>query len=312
MLDRPPRLGLAITTYNRRDTLLRALAEYRRLTSVPFDLVVCDDGSSDGTIDAVRELGVTVLGGVNRGIAWNKNRGLWHLANTCRCDVILLVDDDVAPVLHGWEQEWIAAVARVGHVNFIPPHYYDDSLVGPRHMRASSLGVSSVVGGMVLAQSAQALAHVGYMDPRFGRYGHEHTDFSNRFLRAGFGGFCLREDGRSRWMYHVISGGLELVPSKSNGDADDIAKNGTLLGQLAGDPIYRSAWRSDAEMLTFQAEVCAPYLAGLTPVVPQSRAFSPSDYLRQNDDVLRAGEPALAHYLRCGHTEGRLGGFVAI
>jgi len=305
-----PRLGLAVTTFNRRDILLRSIAAWRQLTSIPLELVVCDDGSTDGTIEAVRALGIEVLGGVNRGIAWNKNRGLWYLANARRCDVIILSDDDVKPVLYGWEQEWIAAVARVGHVNFLPSNYFG-ALVLPDYPRAANLGVSYMVGGMILGQSAEALSFVGYMDPRFGRYGHEHSDFSGRFLRAGFGGFgVVQENGAVRPAFYVIGGGVELVPCKSTGSAEDLDKNSKLLGAFREDPIYRTPWRDDAEMRAFQAEVGASYLARLSPPVPFGSVFSPQDYLARNKDIANAGEPGLTHYLRFGHAERRKGGVV--
>ena len=296
-------LGIAITTYNRRDTLLSTLAELRRLTSVPFELVVCDDGSSDGTIEAVRGLGVDVVGGNNRGIAWNKNRGLFYLSQSRRCETILLLDDDVRPVMHGWEQEWIAACARFGHVNYIPPHYRRDLLAG--NMTASKPGIGPVVGGMAIGQSAAALSCVGYMDVRFGRYGHEHSDFTGRFLRAGFGGFVYRTAGVAQTLYYLIDGGIELLAGPGSGTNEDLERNARLLGQLAADPLYRAPWRDDAEMRHFMADMPSCFQGAERGILPAFESFSAETYLARYQDVRDANIDPLEHFVRIGHSEGR-------
>lgn len=295
--------GVAITTYNRRDTLLCSLEAIRTLTSAPFELVVCDDGSSDGTIEAVRALGVEVIGGVNRGIAWNKNRGLFYLGQFKRCETIILLDDDAHPVLHGWEQEWIAACRRYGHVNYIPPHYRGSLLTGA--MTASRPGLGPTVGGMAIGQSAAALACVGYMDVRFGRYGHEHSDFTGRFLRAGFGGFTYRSVAGARTLYYLIEGGLHLVPTSSTGTLEDLDRNARLLGELSADPLYRAPWRDDAEMRQFMADMPPCFQGAQHGVLPPFASFSADGYLDRYQDVRDAAVDPLEHFIRIGRAEGR-------
>ena len=63
------RIGIAITTLNRREMVCAQIAEIRRLTGCAFDLVICDDGSSDGTPEAVRAMDEVILPGVNHGTA---------------------------------------------------------------------------------------------------------------------------------------------------------------------------------------------------------------------------------------------------
>ena len=181
-----PRLGIGITTYNRRNKLRDLLGRLERFTSVEFDLVVADDGSSDGTADILADARFPSVIGRNRGIAWNKNRCVYHLMNRTAADIVLLLDDDVQPRMFGWEQEWIAAASSFGHINFAPPHIRHHVLSGA--CRADEPGATHIVGGQCLGFTRAALLHVGYFDPRFGQYGHEHADVSLRCLRAGFGG----------------------------------------------------------------------------------------------------------------------------
>lgn len=297
------RLGIAVTTYNRRKMLLAGLDAIKKLTSIPFDLVVCDDGSIDGTTEAVEARGITVLGGKNKGIAWNKNRGLFYLSQQCRCDIIILLDDDAHPVLGGWEQEWIRACERFGHVNYIPPHYRKDMLAGK--LTSTYPGIGATVGGMAIGQSASALSCVGYMDVRFGRYGHEHSDFTGRFRRAGFGGFTFRGSGNDMSFFYLIDGGIELISSESTGSAADLTQNAILLGQLANDPIYRSPWRNDAEMHDFLSEMPVAFRGAQDGILPPRVMFSAASYLAQHDDVREAELDPLEHFVRIGSAEGR-------
>ena len=111
------RVGIGVITYNRKDVLAETLARVRAHTSSPHELVVADDGSWDGTVELVRSLGIRLVTGRNMGIAWNKNRALFLLTMLLHCDVVILLEDDSRPVKDGWEQDWIAASLRWGHIN---------------------------------------------------------------------------------------------------------------------------------------------------------------------------------------------------
>lgn len=257
----PPCLGIAITTFNRRDMVCDLVSAIASLTTSPYKIVVCDDGSEDGTAQALAKMGVRVISGANRGVAWNKNRGLYHLMHLVPCEVILLLDDDIAPTLPGWEHEWIAAARRFGHVNYALPAFSSSLLSGA--LTAADPGVSTTIPGCALAFSRIVLAQIGYFDLRFGRYGHEHSDMSHRAVRAGFGGVEITEPAPARTGFFVIGGGLALLPSLTSGTAGDLARNGALLAKLGAAPIHRHAWESDIQMAEFLGELqtANPHLA---------------------------------------------------
>jgi glycosyltransferase involved in cell wall biosynthesis len=52
-----PRISIITPTYNRRDALLRAIASVRGQTEGSFEHIIADDGSTDGTEQAVAALG---------------------------------------------------------------------------------------------------------------------------------------------------------------------------------------------------------------------------------------------------------------
>ena len=133
------RPGIAITTYNRRDLLLRQIELIRRFSIRAPELVVCDDGSTDGTIEAVAALGIPLVRGRNKGVAWNKNRGIFWLTHHGSADAFILMDDDVLPTTHGWETEWAEAAMALGHVNYTHPDFRPHILSGSA--RAADPGV---------------------------------------------------------------------------------------------------------------------------------------------------------------------------
>ena len=266
------RLGIAITTFNRRELVVDLAAKIRALTAGPHELVVCDDGSTDGTAQALRAMGVRVIGGTNRGIAWNKNRGIYYLLHVAQCDVVILLDDDIVPVTPGWEVEWIEAAWRYGHVNHAHPAYKNSLVAGA--LTAADPGLASTIPGWALAFSRFILADIGYMDVRFGRYGHEHSDLSFRALRTGHGGITVQEAAGQKALFYVIGGGLQGVPSVTSGTAAELEANGRLLVELGAEPVYRHAWRDDAQMHAFLAEIAAAAPDELAPIIRSANEFA--------------------------------------
>lgn len=246
-----PRLGIAITTFNRRDLVTGLCAAIRLFTKAPYDLVICDDGSSDGTVEVLKSLGETVIGGRNGGIARNKNRGIWYLLNQTHADVILLLDDDVVPGGWEWERDWIDASIAFGHVNYPLPHRRENGVI----YTAAAPALVELIRGCALAFSRGALTSIGFMDPRFGRYGHEHSDLSFRAVHAGFGGHVRTINGQEHTLFYVVDGGLTVRAAESSGTSEERAANLKLLGALRKEQIYRHAWRDDTERAEFLSEI---------------------------------------------------------
>ncbi len=267
------RVGIAITTYNRRDQLCRQIERIRRFTTGAYELVICDDGSTDGTPQALRGLGEAVIAGVNSGIAWNKNRGIFYLMALMGCDVAILLDDDMLPEETAWQARWVEGALRWGHVNFIAPGLVPG--VDAAACTAAAPGAVARLLGSCIAFSRYPWSLVGYMDTRFGRYGHEHTEFSNRFLRNGFGG-VIREGAREpAHYYYVISGAISLVAGTSSGTTADIEANAAIWRQIIAERAhtYRAPWRNDTERLEFSAEMRLAIRERGLPVPCQSEDF---------------------------------------
>ena len=207
------------------------------------------------------------------------------------------------PRLYGWDADIAQAARSYGHINCLPASMAHYALAGG--MTADDPGISELIGGMCVGISRVAFASVGFMDPRFGRYGHEHTDYSRRFLRAGYGGFIKATPTGDAHYYYVIDGGIELAASPSTGSEEDTQANAEVFAQIVNDPIYRLPWRNEDERAVFLTE----FTALNSPVVPEianlAKAFDEELYLAANPDVQEAGMKALHHYINFGRAENR-------
>ncbi|QDU84203.1 Chondroitin synthase [Planctomycetes bacterium Pla163] len=94
-----PRLSVSICTYDRREVLVECLEAFCRQELRPgtFEIVLVDDGSSDGTDELLRGLEfpvpVTHLRRENGGLSAARNTGL----EVARGEYVLFVNDDTIP-----------------------------------------------------------------------------------------------------------------------------------------------------------------------------------------------------------------------
>ena len=94
------RLSVVIPTFNRRDRLGRVLAALERQTTPAseFEVVVVDDGSTDGTSEWLAQRStpfeLRTLSQNNAGPARARNAGV----EVAKGEIVLFIDDDVEPV----------------------------------------------------------------------------------------------------------------------------------------------------------------------------------------------------------------------
>lgn len=246
-------VGIGIITYNRRAIVSDTVDRVRAFTHQPgAALVVADDGSTDGTVEMLREKQVPVITGVNMGIAWNKNRALFLLAQILGCETVILLEDDTQPTQAGWETVWITATRRWGHVNYAGPWMQEHFISG------TGTDTDPVLSGMLTAQCAgysrEALTFGGYFDSRFRGFGHEHVEHTHRLVRVGYGGTDERINGEERVRYYMIKSNMNIASSRSYFDVDQEQRNLRLAQTIMGDQGYRSPWREDHEMRQFRSE----------------------------------------------------------
>lgn len=235
------KIGIGIPTYNRAETLPQVIESIKQNTSLPFSLFVANDGSYDTTRSILREIPHISYGNFrNRGIAWNKNRILFYLKEIEKCDVIIIMEDDMFPTSFSWEIDWVLSALRFGHINLAHPHQHaDEGGIGVWHNPV----VSYTLSGQCSAFSCEALSYVGFMDPRFGRYGHEHVEHSLRFIRMGYGG-RLRENSTESAFY-LLRTTLLPIETPSHADPEEVRKATITFEEVKNDVAYRAPWLAD-------------------------------------------------------------------
>jgi GT2 family glycosyltransferase len=90
----PLRLSVVVVTANRREELLISLRSLEE-QGAPFELVVVDNGSSDGSVASVRQEwpdSVIVALSENAGVAGGRNRGIEAASG----DLLVFLDDDAS------------------------------------------------------------------------------------------------------------------------------------------------------------------------------------------------------------------------
>jgi hypothetical protein len=276
-----PRLGIGIITFNRKDLLAQTVEKIRRKTRhEPVDWVVADDGSTDGTLEMLRREGIPVVTGVNMGIAWNKNRALFLLAQWLACDAVVLLEDDTQPDRNGWEGEWVEAARRWGHVNYAGAWLREHFRAGAG--TAADPAMSPVVTAQCSAYSRECLAFAGYFDPRFRGCGHEHVEHSRRLVRVGYGGTDEIVNGQEQVLFRLIRGHLTPQAAKSFGTPEEIESNLRIATEAMKDRNYRAPWSNEVEMRQFRSELLSAVasrpqgfaLRGPAAPAPPQRSFS--------------------------------------
>lgn len=252
----PTKLGIGVTTFNRCRKLEVCLSRLQELTSHPCELVVADDGSSDGTPAACTRRQVVTVTGPNMGIAWNKNRALFFLHRILECDVVILIEDDCYPNQRGWEADWIEAARKWGHVNFGGEWFREKFLSGAGTIHSPF--VSPSLSGQCSAFSNRALSVCGFLDSRFKNYGYEHAEHSSRLVRAGFGGeMRMGERGEREPHYYLLAADLSVFSDESYRNEESLAKNWMTWERMYGDPVYRHPWRTKDEFRQFRQEIAS-------------------------------------------------------
>jgi len=90
---RDPSVSVIIPTFNRREFVLEAVRSVLEQTFEPLELIVVDDGSTDGTADALRGLGdrrLRVIEQKNRGVSAARNAGV----AVSRAPLVAFLDSD--------------------------------------------------------------------------------------------------------------------------------------------------------------------------------------------------------------------------
>jgi GT2 family glycosyltransferase len=185
-----PRVSVVVCTYNGGRTIAETLAALARLDYPDYEVIVVDDGSTDGGAGCALDHGFQLVRSENAGLSNARNLGLAHADG----ELVAYVDDDAYP-----EPDWLThlalAFARSDHVAIggpnIPPD--GDGAVaecvahapgGPAHVLLSDVEAEHIPG-CNMAFRRSALVAVGGFDPEF-RIAGDDVDLCWRLQERGW------------------------------------------------------------------------------------------------------------------------------
>jgi GT2 family glycosyltransferase len=189
--------------FNRLELTKQALDSIRAVTRQPYELIIVDNGSTDGTsayLDRCAREGVRVMRNEkNRCVAAAWNQGLAAAEGDC----LAVISNDVV-VADGWLERMIrlaytlpgaglvgCRASRCGGPQLLPPDYHDVRNFpdfASRHAAAADSSwfeLPRVVGVLMLLRR-DVYERVGSFDERFTPATFEDDDYSLRCLEAGY------------------------------------------------------------------------------------------------------------------------------
>jgi GT2 family glycosyltransferase len=190
-----PKISVVVCTYNGARTLRQCLSALAALDYPDYEVIVINDGSTDGTADIARDYPVRLINQPNKGLSAARNTGLAASDG----EIVAYIDDDAFPHRY-WLRYLAAAFARSSHVGIggpnLPPA--GDGFItecvaaspgNPLHVLLSD-ELAEHIPGCNMAYRKEALVAIGGFDPRFHAAGDD-VDICWRLQDRGWTiGFC--------------------------------------------------------------------------------------------------------------------------
>lgn len=245
--------GIGIITRDRLCDLRQTVKAIERYTpNEEYDLIVADDGSTDGTREWLSRQGIACISGPTGCVARNRNRLLLYWQEKADWDTLIILDDDARPFLRGWLGAWRAFAEAHGfggyHAADFPPGTGQGTVADPYRDEGA---------GCALAISRSVFEFAGYFSPDFYAaspsiiWGYEDAEWAGRarqFNRPlGLTGplslnFGIEHNSPSpRW---VTQGGLN--------------QGREIFQQKSGGHVFVWPWRGEMEKASLLREIDRP------------------------------------------------------
>ncbi|WP_287584510.1 glycosyltransferase family 2 protein [Candidatus Borrarchaeum sp.] len=179
-------ISVIIITYNRCRELERCLDSLMAQKNTNFEIVVVDGGSTDCTIDLIKQYPIKFVRESKRsGISAARNLGI---SNSKGGIVVFLDDDAIAEkdwlksLVKPFEDERIAGVS--GKVIPITNTLFNREFA-PDYDQGPDIKETKYFVGCNMAFRKSALIEAGYFDTKI-KYGHDENELCSRLLSAGY------------------------------------------------------------------------------------------------------------------------------
>jgi glycosyltransferase involved in cell wall biosynthesis len=186
-----PHISVVVPVYNGEKTIVQTVECLLRQSLKPDEIIVVDDGSTDGTREALRRFGrrITVLTQPNSGPASARNRGV----RAAKCAFIAFTDSDCLPgedwlfnLSRGFDGDRVAGVGGAvrSAIRGLTSEYVDAiRLLDPQP------GEDGAIPYLITANACfrrNALFEAGLFNERFRKPGGEEPDLCFRIKRLGY------------------------------------------------------------------------------------------------------------------------------
>jgi pentatricopeptide repeat protein len=193
--------SIILVTHNQLDYTQLCLDSIRYRTAEPYELIVVDNASSDGTLDYLlgQERIRLISNSENRGFPAAANQGIL----AAKGDAILLLNNDTV-VTTGWLRRLRAALYREPDVGLVGP--CSNRVSGPQQISVDYKDLKAIDGfawewaqrhagervpidrlvGFCLLFRREVVDQIGLLDERFGIGNFEDDDFCRRAIKGGF------------------------------------------------------------------------------------------------------------------------------
>ena len=229
------RVGLILTTRNLLTRTMASLASLEWSLTTPVDMVVSDNGSSDGTPDVLEQLGyevirhspmVSISVSLNRGIRTLSERGLEYIG---------WVHNDMRfPA--GWLEPLMDLADSLGvgkaiasNIVGIDPHSCDEEA---KRFLQSHGGRTAPGNGCPWLMRTEVINKVGLFDEEYeGGGGYEDWDYNNRILEMG---------------YQILITGSSVVRHETMATRKNMDESAASRRNASR---YRSIWKTDRPLV---------------------------------------------------------------
>ncbi len=198
-------VSIVMAAYNALDYSRLCLKSIQEFTSVPYELVLIDNGSNDGTGEYFKTIprAQIIRNEKNMGFPRGYNQGM----KACSGKYIVLINNDCV-VSYNWLSNMLscarsdAAIGLVGprgnNINGIQRMEREFNSIGEFYQFTSKFNtpdpqkwfeVNELVGFCLLLKRG-VMDKIGYFDESFGLGTHEDIDYAIRARNGGFKLFC--------------------------------------------------------------------------------------------------------------------------
>lgn len=237
------KIGFAVIAYNRPNNLIKCVSQIKKNTPNKdnYHFAIFDDGSpypieSGGMFEVFQ-------GKSNQGVIVNKNRALYYYTEINPVDIIIVLEDDTSPDVMGWEEHWIKATEKFGHINYRMESWPDEYINsrGTTGEWDSPHEYACLTGQVHGVKTEYIREKIGYLHPDFKGWGYGHCEWTERFLKNNLGG--------SRGRHKAMNYGVSIQESVTNKNKEEMESNSRVRRKLLFNDqgFVKEPWSNDEQ-----------------------------------------------------------------